>query len=370
MYRHRFALASRGALLVTLTALGGCGIFNFGGDAAAPTGMVMGMALKGVLKNALVTVKEIVPGATPKILGRACTDATGNYALTYSGYSGGPMLISVDAVDAATGGCLGNNMGTKSTCDAATGCGATAFGADFDIPPATKLNLHALIDRAASVQMAAITPFSEAAARNALRATTGVMVTDVDAVNLSTMDAAGLALLAQQSVAARRKIEKLPLFASLGASFNLLTTQPADITKVFARSGTLSADENRAAGFGLLCGAVLQAFFSDGGSTADPAAALRMATDKLARAFTSNGILNDDSGDADATAFSLRDLTDAAKLEAKVPGGAETKPGYSGSNITAQETASNGKPGFSNPPPDATSLLSWNFGNWDLSVWQ
>ena len=278
------------------------------------------------------------------------------------------MLISVEPADAA--GCLGNGLPTTSTCDAATGCGATAFGASFAIPPGTNLNLHALLDSAASVQMAAITPFTEAAARNAMRAINGGAVTNVDAVNLGSMDAGALALLAQNAVSARRQIEKLPLFAGLGADFNLLTTQPADITKDFTGGDNiLSAGENQAAGFGSLCGAVLQAFFDDGGSSTDAAAALSMATDKLATSFTTEGVLNDDTGAGNNNTFSMRELTDAARLVAATSG-ADAKAGYSNTHIAAQETASNGQSGFSSPPPDTTSLLSWNLSSWNLNVWQ
>lgn len=334
------------ALLLSLAACGG-------GDDGPPP-VISGTAMKGVLKNALVTASELKAGGAPVAIGSACTGNDGAFSVTYSGYTGGPILLKVQPV-ANPSGCKGNNLPTTTVCDVAAGCGTGIdFGDTFTVTPASGISLHALVENAAPVAM--ITPFTELAARNAMRLAGNPG--DLDTVDLSALSAADLLRIKATAREAREQLENLPALAGI----NLLTTVPPDITKPFP---TGSAAQNDAATYAALCAGVLGAYIGDGGSTADPGAAIDAAVDKLVASFGDGGIPNNDSVSGnDATTTSLAELIAAARTAAA---GSEV-PGYDDSSLDSQDSAIAGNPGgSSNPASD--SKLTWNQGSWNLGLW-
>jgi len=108
---------------------------------------INGKAIKGVLTNAVVTVYKFVDGSPVALSdteledANISTDDKGNYTFTVLNYEG-PIKVELSpSTDPASP--------TTMTCDAPTGCGGTAFGAEIDLTvadPNFKLNAISVVD--------------------------------------------------------------------------------------------------------------------------------------------------------------------------------------------------------------------------------
>ena len=100
------------------TALTACGGGGGSSSSSTPTSYsVSGTAAKGIIQHGIVTAEEYV-GSDWKTVGNTTTDANGKYALTLSGYAGGPLRIKITA-----------DSSTTMKCDDVSGCGDSAtFG--------------------------------------------------------------------------------------------------------------------------------------------------------------------------------------------------------------------------------------------------
>lgn len=129
------------ALAVASTfALAGCSNSSSsgGGEVAPPGGSVQsvaGAAVKGVLKNAAVTIFELSGSGERTEVGASKTNDDGEYEVQLSGnYQGGLLEVEVTSVPGQT----------RMVCDASA-CGTVEKGQDFDIPSGFKMT--ALVEK-------------------------------------------------------------------------------------------------------------------------------------------------------------------------------------------------------------------------------
>lgn len=137
--RRRTATAFSAGLALFLAACGGGG---GGNDPAgpAPATSVSGSAVKGVVRDGLVTVIELgdrIDGSDGRVVGNGSTDGSGRYEVVLNDYRGGPTLVVV------AGRADGS---TRVVCDVlidAPGddCGpGVAFGDDFAVDGTFRLS--------------------------------------------------------------------------------------------------------------------------------------------------------------------------------------------------------------------------------------
>jgi hypothetical protein len=122
------------AVVSSITLVGCSNSSSSGGGEKTPntsTQTVSGAAVKGVLKNAKVTVYELdASGSRIGEVGAATTNNIGEYEAELSGtYQGGLLEIEVTAIPGQT----------QMVCDAST-CDTVSRGDDFELPANFKLN--------------------------------------------------------------------------------------------------------------------------------------------------------------------------------------------------------------------------------------
>lgn len=148
-------------LALSVAACGGGG----GGTSSTPTTPTVstkigGAAVKGIIKNGVVTAYELdASGSKKQQVGTATTNASGAYELTLSSsYTGGALLIE-----------LSKGSGSKMVCDALAGCNGTAYGAEMDLPDGFNMTAIAPPASAGSTVKTQVTPFSHMAAKAAVK---------------------------------------------------------------------------------------------------------------------------------------------------------------------------------------------------------
>ena len=131
-------------------------------DNSASTNL-SGLVVKGILKNAEVSVDEYIDSSWINI-GNATTDNDGAYTAKLTNYKGGPIRLTAEAKD-----------DTKMVCDATEGCkdktGATIdFGGDISV--SASLSLQSILPDKHT--KAHINPFTDIAAANILNGSTTI----------------------------------------------------------------------------------------------------------------------------------------------------------------------------------------------------
>jgi hypothetical protein len=155
------------AMLTTLLAACGGGGGDSGASTSTPTtSTITGTASKGTLKNAIVTAYKIKDDGTKgDKIGETKTDASGQYALPVTNYTGAVLLE------------LSSDTNTKMACDIAIGCGeGNAFGSDVSI----NLALSSVLASAQGNPKSSITPFTHMATEFALSKVGGLKKTNID----------------------------------------------------------------------------------------------------------------------------------------------------------------------------------------------
>lgn len=221
------------------TALTACGGGGGSSSSSTPTSYsVSGTAAKGIIQHGIVTAEEYV-GSDWKTVGNTTTDANGKYALTLSGYAGGPLRIKITA-----------DSSTTMKCDDVSGCGDSAT---FGQPIALSNDFS----------MAAILP-----------SVTSTSFTDVPVTPYTNMAAhlaeSSLATATDKSAAVNTALSTVTTIVG----FNIATTPVVDIT-ADDFSTTATADEQRAAAMS----AALMSFTNESTSVEDVLERLASAID-------------------------------------------------------------------------------------------
>ena len=221
------------------TALTACGGGGGSSSSSTPTSYsVSGTAAKGIIQHGIVTAEEYV-GSDWKTVGNTTTDANGKYALTLSGYAGGPLRIKITA-----------DSSTTMKCDDVSGCGDSAT---FGQPIALSNDFS----------MAAILP-----------SVTSTSFTDVPVTPYTNMAAhlaeSSLATATDKSAAVNTALSTVTTIVG----FNIATTPVVDIT-ADDFSTTATADEQRAAAMS----AALMSFTNESTSVEDVLDRLASAID-------------------------------------------------------------------------------------------
>lgn len=130
-YLHR----SMALVAVASLGLAACGGGSKGGAAPPaapppafntdPSGTVSGSGTKGIIQNGVVEMSQFNASGELVSIGTGTTDAEGNYSVSYSGYTGGPVQVCIKARAAAD--VTTELPATTVVCDATDGaaCGPT-----------------------------------------------------------------------------------------------------------------------------------------------------------------------------------------------------------------------------------------------------
>lgn len=120
-YLHR----SMALVAVASLGLAACGGGSKGGAAPPaapppafntdPSGTVSGSGTKGIIQNGVVEMSQFNASGELDLIGTGTTDAEGNYSVSYSGYTGGPVQVCIKAATSGTP--------TTVVCDATDGDG-------------------------------------------------------------------------------------------------------------------------------------------------------------------------------------------------------------------------------------------------------
>ncbi len=146
------------AAILSSLLLAGCGGGGSSPSISSSTTALDGVANKGILKSALVTAEELV-GVTWTARGTATTADDGTYSINMTGYTNGPVRVTVTPTTS-----------TKMVCDAPSGCtnadGTTAtFGNEATLP--NTFTMKAIVPPVTnSTVKAYITPLTDMAAAN------------------------------------------------------------------------------------------------------------------------------------------------------------------------------------------------------------
>jgi len=146
------------AAIISSLLLAGCGGGGSSPSISSSTTALDGVANKGILKSALVTAEELV-GVAWTARGTATTADDGTYSISMTGYTNGPVRVTVTPT-----------ANTKMVCDAPSGCtnadGTTAtFGNEATLP--STFTMKAIVPPVtASAKTAYITPLTDMAAAN------------------------------------------------------------------------------------------------------------------------------------------------------------------------------------------------------------
>jgi len=135
------------------------------------SGTVSGSAVKGVIKNAIVDLDQFGPDNSLIRIGGGSTDAAGAFVIRYSGYTGGPVQLTVRARQST------DPAGPPTTvvCDITDGtaCGVNPatnapypLGAEIPVPSGFQIR-SCLPEPPANGVMAPVTPFTEIVVRRA-----------------------------------------------------------------------------------------------------------------------------------------------------------------------------------------------------------
>ncbi len=163
------------SLFMVSVLLTGCGGGGGGGDNPPPStgtsGTISGSAVKGVIKNAIVDLDQFGSGNALVRIGGGSTDATGVFVVSYSGYTGGPVQLTVRARKSADPA----GPATTVVCDVTdgSGCGiGPAGGASYalgaEIPAPLDFQLRTCLpEPPANGVRAPVTPFTEIVVRRA-----------------------------------------------------------------------------------------------------------------------------------------------------------------------------------------------------------
>lgn len=115
-----------------------------------------GGAGKGVISGGSISASEITSGGQVS-RGTSTTATDGDYDLVLTGYSGGPLMISLNGGNGAT-----------MKCDVANGCNGVPFGGDVSLPDTFQMQVL-LPEVASSADLAScISPFTHLAAQRAI----------------------------------------------------------------------------------------------------------------------------------------------------------------------------------------------------------
>ncbi len=285
-----------GFLGMTIVVLGGCS------DPAPPSPSIPpssgippstgvnnvtlgGTAAKGIISLGNVVAEELkADGTVLAQVGNATTGADGRYSLTVSStYLGGPIKVTVSA-----------DENTQMKCDVVEGCGARVDGLEDILNPTVvdfgewykpgDLNMMALVAEAAAnyTVKVNITPYTDLAANYALAVThTGIASRALDTGSLTS---AGV-------YNANSEVSDL-------LNFNILSTQPVDITDISAVIGGDSTEVVYAA----VSAAVLRSNETVGGTPN-----VNAALGDLSNSFNGGTIVADDMQDIIDSASSVLD---------------------------------------------------------------
>jgi hypothetical protein len=146
------------AISTALTACGG-GSSSTDSSPSPSSYSVSGTAAKGIIQGGIVTADEYV-GSDWENVGNTKTDTNGKYSLTLSGYTGGPLRITITA-----------DSSTTMKCDDTAGCGDTAsFGGSVAL--SDTFSMAAILPSAASNSLSdvPVTPYTNMASHLAEKA--------------------------------------------------------------------------------------------------------------------------------------------------------------------------------------------------------
>lgn len=161
------------SFFIVLVLLTGCN--KKGGPNPPPppptSGAISGSAVKGVIRNAIVDLDQFGAGNALVRIGGGSTDATGAFVVSYSGYTGGPVQLTVRA--RKTGDPAG--PATTVVCDITDGsnCGVNPatgapYGLGAEIPAPLNFQLRTCLpEPPANGVRAPVTPFTEIVVRRA-----------------------------------------------------------------------------------------------------------------------------------------------------------------------------------------------------------
>jgi|GEM_PF-5232303 hypothetical protein len=202
------------AVAISSALLTACGGGGGSSTSSTPTTYsVSGTAAKGIIQHGIVTAKEYV-NKNWATVGSTTTDDQGNYSLTLTNYSGGPLKIEITA---------GTN--TTMKCDNVAGCGnSSTFGTPIALT--SDFTMAAILPSVSTPTLTnvPVTPYTNMAAHKAetALATTASATEQTTAINNALSQVTSL------------------------VGFNVATTPAVDIT-ADNFSSTATADEQRAA---------------------------------------------------------------------------------------------------------------------------
>jgi len=254
--------------LATAALISGCSSGG-GGDSGPTSSTVSGTASKGIIIDGVVKAYKIVDGqidTTP--IAEGSTDDAGKYSLTIDGYNG-PLHVVVSAGPTST-----------MKCDAASGCGATAFGATMPMP--STLGMEAILPAVSGGTVEGhVTPLTHMAAALSKN-------TFLDQGNIQT---------------AIDKVEEIFDIT------DLLNTDPIDITDGDSVAAAESNVDGDALKVSFISGAIAELAETDGGGDIDA------TLNTLANNFAENhgelvyNSADDDGGASDGNTITLAEIT-------------------------------------------------------------
>jgi hypothetical protein len=278
-----------------------------------------GVANKGILKSALVTAEELV-GTTWTARGTATTAADGTYSISMTGYTNGPVRVTVSPT-----------ASTKMVCDAPSGCtnadGSSAvFGADATLP--STFTMKAIVPPVtATAKTAYITPLTDMAAAN--------LEQNTSTINETTI-----------------KQRSSEISTSFGVP-DILLTKPRDATQ---DNSAADANEQRLAAALATVAEMLYQYKSSAGAT-KTAADFTAALTKLRDSFKDGKFDNTDT-------FQKADGTATSVLQSVI----DTKTAVLANNVISGKISAQVKTEVENEVADKVASLSTGNGTYTPPV--
>ena len=278
---NKVVLISMMGLAFGLTSCGGGG----GDDSIyvpPPPVTVGGTAAKGIVKDGVVTAKELnASGDVVATVGSATTGNDGTYSLTLNdNYNGGPIQISITA-----------DGNTQMKCDVPAGCGTRTDGLS-DTTNTLSIDFGEWY-KPAALTMTALVPDAQANETLSVSVTPFTHMAAARAEAASTLDATAIANANSE-------------VSNLLNGIDILNTPPVDISDDTAVSGALSATQVT---YAALASALSNQGFVDANGQPD----LNAAIDLLASSFVTGIIEADDTNGDDAAQISLQEIVTAAE---------------------------------------------------------